>query len=146
MCHIREQSSLSIPPYTAVNAINFTEENPTRMFSHWVTKAISLQGSGTEEEIQSKDVPMRCWEIYSNICEIGPRITQVLAGKTPTGNALASALKSNAMDLIPLPETLAMLAGEKFTPLEMLYDEYLEPQDVCLDNEYIWPEPPELEF
>jgi hypothetical protein len=80
------------------------------------------------------------------MCEIGPRITQVLAGKAPTGNALASALKSNAMDLIPPPEALSMLSGELFPSLTSLYAEYIEPPDVCLDNEYIWPVPPELEF
>ena len=146
MKHMREQRDLAVPPYLTVNVINFTEENPSRMFSHWMNKQISITGSSTADECAQSEIPIKSWEVYHNICEIGTRITMTLAGKQPTGNALATALKSNAMDLIPQQEQLLMLTSDSFTSLEQLYNEYIEPQDVCLDNEYIWPVPPEMEF
>lgn len=146
MKHIREVCSNPIPPYIVVNVINFTEENPVRNFTHWMKQTIQMQGSSTEQEILDREVPQRSYEIYRDICEIGTRITAQLAGKPPTGPALDRAIKTNALQLIPPQETLLMLVSSKFTPLQKLYDEYIEPQDVCLDNEYIWPVPAEIEF
>jgi hypothetical protein len=50
------------------------------------------------------------------------------------------------MELIPTPDTLGALCTERFPSLSEMIDEYLEPDDVMLDNEHIWPVPPELEF
>ena len=147
MKYLTELRSNAVPPYLTINVVNFTEENPTRMFSHWMNKQMPLTGSSTAEECTKAEIPIRSYEVYKSVCQIGPNIIQAMGGKQqPTGSSLTQALKGNCVANIPSQEVLLMLTSEDFTSLDQLYSEYMEPQDVCLDNEYIWPVPPELEF
>ena len=92
MKHIREQRYEAVPPWSIVNIINFTEENPTRMFSHWMYKQLSISGSSTPEECTKAEIPIRSWEIYQNVCQIGPAISGFLGGSAPPNQAAAKAL------------------------------------------------------
>lgn len=132
------------PPFSALNVLALTEDNPTRLYGFWAQKTLTAQASN--EEMSHIRAEEKAWEVYNNMCMIGQKVSQVLGTKVNTGSALASALKSTATDLIPSPELLAALCSDRFPALEDFLVMYQGPITVVQDNELIWPTPPELEF
>lgn len=140
----RSLSSNGPAPFVSLNVIAFTEENPTRCFGYWASKQLNVQGG--EEGFGDVEIEEQSWDVYWKMCQIGPRISTVLGNRAPSGASLESALKSTAMDLVPLPEVLSVLSSPNFTSLDDFIDMYSKPPEITLDNEPVWPPPPEVEF
>lgn len=141
---LRRLNETEHPPFSALNVIALTEDNPTRLYGFWAQKTIPAKASN--EEMSYIRGEEKASEVYTNMCMIGQKVSQILGPKVNTGSALASALNSTATDLIPSPELLAALCSDKFPALEDFWDMYQGPINVVQDNELIWPTPPELEF
>lgn len=143
---VRATMLAKITPLLNVNIIGFSEQNPGRFYQFWASRAIGVQTTG-EEYDEKANVEELSWTVYNNLCQMGPKLAQVLGtNRQPNSNALAAALKSTSRELIPSTELLVFLAGSRFTSIEEYISMYNEPMDIVLDNELVWPCPPELSF
>ncbi|CAG9320418.1 unnamed protein product [Blepharisma stoltei] len=143
---VQQLLRLDTPPFTGVNVIAFTEENPKKMFGYWSSITLPPTSSGEEEPAQI-NVEEMCWQLYNNMNTVGTRLSMVFGNdQTPSTSGLAAAIKSKSKELIPHQELLNILMSDKFPSIADFIGIYILPLDIVFDNELVWPCPPELTF
>lgn len=137
---------MDTPPFTGINIISFTEENPKKIFGYWAPITLPPTSSGEEEPAQI-NVEETCWQLYSNMIQVGARLAGLFVNdQTPSASGLAAAIKSKSKELIPHQEQLNIFMSDKFPSLMDFQGIYVLPLDIVFDNELVWPCPPELTF
>lgn len=134
-------------PFTGLTIPIFTEENPKRVFRFWSNAITPPDSTGEEEpeEIIPEDIS---WGLYSMLLEIGSKLGERYSGDDENSSAISAAIKSitSSKKLLPKQETLSLLLKKEFPSVSDFCEIYIMPIDIVLDNEIIWPCPPELNF
>jgi hypothetical protein len=138
---------LEPPPFAGMSVPVFTEENPKRIFKFWSSAVTPPDSTGENEpdEIQVDEVS---WGLYSIIMEIGTKLSEKYSGDGENTTGISNAIKAitSTKKLLPKQETLSLMLKKDFPSLNDFIDIFVAPIDIVLDNEIIWPCPPELTF
>ena len=135
------------PPFNGLSIPVFTEENPRRVFRFWCS-AITPPDSTGEEEPEDITIDEVSWGLYSMVMEIGTKLVERYSGDGDNTSVISNTIKSitSSKKLLPKQETLSLLLKKDFPSLYDFIEIYLTPIDIVLENEIIWPCPPELTF
>lgn len=133
------------PYYNHAWVIHFVDEAPTRIFNQWFCKTIAIGGAG--KEIKSMTQMDKAYTIYENMCDIGRQLTaKGYSPATHQPTQITQFIKGIANDTLPVSDELASACTDQ----EMTFSEFvqflLDPPDILLEKELVWPVEPDLMY
>ena len=128
------------PFYNHAWVLHFVDEAPTRVFNQWVCKSVVIGGAG--KELKSLNPLDKAYTIYEAMLEIGKQ----LVGKDLSHNKDPTFLKNLVQDSLPVGDELASACTDQEMSLNEFVQFLLDPPDILLEKELVWPVEPDLMY
>ena len=134
------------PFYTAGWVLHFVDECPSKIFSQWFCKSIAIGGAG--KDIKSLPNQMdKAWTIYDAMCDIGRQLSaKGYSSATHQPSQITQFIKGIANDTLPVGDDIASACSDQEMTIPEWCSFMLDPPDILLEKELVWPVEPDLMY
>lgn len=143
---ISQSMQSSTPFYNSAWVIHFVDEVPNKVFNQWFCKSISIGGAGKELKSMGSQMD-KAYTIYEAMLEIGKQLSgKGISTQSHQPAQITQFIKGMASESLPLGEELLSACSDQEMTLPEFVAFLMDPPDVLLEKELVWPVEPDLMY
>lgn len=138
--------------HASANIISFVEENPHIMIPPWYVYESNLK-DGASYEYKDKPISEKVnlfikffiifkkgWILYDSLCNLGRDLCNYIKSENDKSqlNKVRETM-NNYLKYIPASDEMIEMTSENFIPIELFMKLYVDPVDLTLDDDSIYP-------